>query len=1021
MRRILTLLLGVLFISVQSLAQNTRTITGKVTDEKGNPVPNASVLVKGTNVGTTSTVDGSFSLGVPTTAKTLVISSIGMGTKEVAITSNNNINISLSTSSSGDMQEVVVVAYGQAKKTDITGAMATVGGSDIENKPFTSIDKALQGQVAGLQSVAASGAPGANQQIRIRGISSINASSAPLWVIDGVPVNANDLSRQTTSANILSTLNPNDIESITVLKDAASTSIYGSRGANGVILVTTKKGRAGKTKFRFDAEAGQSDVAYENDKYKPLNAQEYIEFYREALVNAGGSTTSVNQALAAAGFGNGVDYNWLDAVTRRGTQQQYNLSASGGTDKNTFFLSGGYFHQEGTTIASSLKRYTGSMRVSSKATQKITLNANINTGFVAQYTPLAGGAFGNPVLSAYFIQPTRSAYKPDGTSNILTADFPTNSTFNTVALASMDKRYLKELSIRGSVSGEYEIINNLKFRSAFGGDLSVLEEDQYNNPLYGDGAVIKAGSPTFGPNIVYDPTTTGRAISAYTRYFNWVWTNTLSYHFDIIGNGDLSSNVQVGYESQLSKQYFTTLQGKGFSVSPTLYLQYPSSTSTPSTASGAISDYSFVSQFGSADVNYKDRYIVSGSFRRDGSSRFGSNNRYGNFWSVGASWNADREAFMNDVRFISQLKLRGSYGVNGNAGIGNYDWFPSYGFTATYNSAPGSLPSNVGNLDLTWELNKPLNIGIDVGVLKNRLVVTADWYKRRIEDMLLDVPLSPTSGFASQRRNIGKMENQGIELTIIGTIVQKKDFSWSTNFNYARNKNKVTSLPDHNPIIGTFIIKEGYDVQTFYTRVYKGVNPANGDPLWWFDEAKTKDTNVYSVATRVPYGSSSPKFFGGFTNTFVFRGFTLEAQFNYQFGNYVQDAWGSYYVGAGFNAGFNKVKRIMDRWQKPGDVTDIPKIISGGNKSFQSFSSFYLWQGDFIRLRNIQLGYQLPTSMASKAKLGSLFVYIRGTNMWTWTKDKNLGFDPEQGVSSQTNLDVFIPKTLTVGVNIGFQ
>ena len=1018
MRKVVLLLMAIV-LSVSHVWAQERTITGKITDDKGNPIPGASIIAKGTNLGTSSATDGSFSIKVPSTAKALIISSIGLGEKEIALIADNNYEVTLSTTAA-DMTEVVVVAYGTKKKTDLTGAVSTVKGADIENKPFTSVDKALQGAVAGLQSVAASGAPGANQQIRIRGISSITASNAPLWVIDGVPVLANDLSRQTTTANILSTLNPNDIESISVLKDAASASIYGNRAANGVILVTTKKGRAGKTKFKFDMELGQSDIAYQNDNYLPLNAADYLAITREGLVNLGASQATIDATLASRGGNNNIDHNWYDAVTQTGAQRNYNLSASGGTDKTTFYLSGGYFYQQGTVIKSSLSRYSGNIRVTNKATDKLTLNANLNGGFVRQHTPLSGGAFGNPVLSSWFVLPTRSAYKPDGTLNFLTPDFRTSDLYNPVAIAGMDKRYLKELSLRGSLSAEYEIIKNLKFKSAFGADYSNLEEDQYNNPLYGDGAAYASGSPLFNPGVTYNLATTGRVLEAYTRWFNWNWANTLAYKGDILKSGDLSYNAQVGYEANEARQYFSNLQGRGFSISPLLYLQYPSSTATPQTASGAISEYTFLSYFGIADFNYQDRFIVSGSYRRDGSSRFGSNDRWGNFWSVGASWNVDREKFMESVEFIDQLKLRGSFGYNGNGGIGNYDWFPSYAFSASYNSIPGSIPGNVGNLDLSWEINKPLNIGLDVSVLKSRLNVTFDWYRRLSDELLLNVPLSPTSGFASQTQNIGEMENKGVELTIIATPVRKKDFTWTVNFNFARNKNKVLTLPGGNPIIGTFIIKEGLDVQSFYTRVYAGVDPQNGDPLWYLDSTRTTTTNVYSSAQRVPYGSASPKFFGGFTNTISFKGFTVEAQFNYQFGNLVQDAWASYYLGAGFNAAFNKINRVLDRWQKPGDVTDIPKYIEGGNKSFHSFSSIYLNEGDFIRLRNLQVGYDVPRSFLSKVKLESAFFYVRGINLWTWVGDKNLGWDPEQGVTSQTNLDVLIPKTVTIGVNLGF-
>jgi TonB-linked SusC/RagA family outer membrane protein len=1015
MRKILIVMLSMLLLNLQLLAQN-RTVTGRVTDASGAPVPGASVLVKNTSVGTVTRADGTYSINVPANGQSLVISGADVATQEITIGSKTAIDVSLQPVNK-NLQEVVIVGYGTTKRTTLTGSVSTVSGADVEMQPFTSVDKALQGQVAGLQSVTASGAPGANQQIRIRGISSVNASSAPLFVIDGVPANTNDLSRLTTSANILSTLNPNDIESITVLKDAASASIYGSRAANGVILVNTKRGRAGKTKFRFDAEIGQSDIAYRNDKYRSLTGDEYLALTREGLLNAGNTQAATDATIISLGGNSNANYNWLDAVSRKGKQQQYNVSASGGNDRTTFYLSGGYFTQEGTTIATGLQRTNGAMRITTKATDKLNLSANINAGFVNQLTPNNGGTFANPVLTSYFVLPTRSAYLPNGNYNILTSEFPTTQTFNTLYLAEKDKRQLRELSLRGNAFAEYSILPNLTFKSSVGADLSNLEEDQYNNPLYGDGAVLATGSPTFG-NVVYNAATTGRAYAYYTRYFNWVWTNTLNYRHNITKSGDVTANLLLGYESQKNNLYSTSVQGRGFIQSPAFLLQYPASTSTPTTASATISEYSFVSQFSSLDLNFKDRYILSGSFRRDGSSRFGTNNKYGNFWSIGASWNVDREAFMQNITFINQLKLRTSYGVNGNAGIGNYDFFPSYGFAVSYNSAPGSAPTNVGNLDLTWELNKPFNIGLDVSVLKNRLSLTTDYYKRKSENLLLDVPLSSTTGFNSQRRNVGALQNEGVEVTLNGIPFQTKDFTWTSNLNFAHNKNKILSLP--SPQIGTFILRPGADIQSFYARVYAGVDPANGDPLWFTDSTHKSTTNNYSSALREIYGSASPKFFGGFTNTFNFKGFTVEAQLNYQFGNYVQDSWGGFYLGSGANATFNKVARQLNRWQKVGDVTDIPKYVYGGNKSFQSFSSFYLNKGDFIRLRNLQIGYTLPKTLLSRANFTNAFLYVRGTNLATWVKDKNLPFDPEQGVASQTNLDVFVPKTVTIGLNLGF-
>jgi TonB-dependent starch-binding outer membrane protein SusC len=997
MRKILWLLCGLLFYACQLHAQD-RTISGKITDESSNPLPNVSITVKGSSIGTTSKQDGSYSLAVPNNAKIIVISSVGMLTQEFLIGSSSVIDAMLR-SQTGGLSEVVVVAYGTQKRKELTGAIASIKAPDIENKPFSSVDKILQGQIAGLQSVATSGQPGANQSIIIRGMSSITASNAPLWVIDGIIINSGDVSRLATTGNLLSTLNPNDIESITVLKDAAAGSLYGSRASNGVILVTTKKGRAGKTRFRFDTEIGQNDVAYVNDRYKPLNSEQYFTITREGMKNAGTSQANIDAQLAGLGYNNGIDYNWYDAIVNKGKQQQFNISAEGGNEKTTFYLSGGYFLQEGSTINSKLDRASGSARIIHKASDKLTVNFNVTGGYVNQRAPLTGGAFGNPVLAAYFMIPSVSPYNPDGSYNLTSL----GSIHNIIALSEMDKRFLREVGLRGNVFAEYKILENLKFKTSLSGDLNVLEEDQYNNPLHGDGIAMG-----------------GRSLSYYTRYFNRIWTNTIDYQQLLSKAWDVTMNLQVGYEAQKSNGYLNSVQAQ---IMPTnISMTYPAAGALPITASALPADYSFVSQFSTANINVKDKYILSGSFRRDGSSRFGANNKYGNFWSIGASWNLDKEAFIEDLDFISQLKLRTSYGVNGNAGIGNYDWYKLYAYAANYNALPGSAPSNVGDSNLTWELNKPFNLGLDIGVLQNRIQLSVDYYQRKSEDLLLDMPLSLTSGFSRALHNVGAMENKGIEIALHAMALKIKDFQWDVDFNYARNKNKVLSLPGGNDIItnSVFILREGSSIQSFYVREFAGVDQANGDPLWYTDATHQTATNNYSAAGRTIVGNSLPKYFGSFTNTFRYKGFTLDAQLYYNFGNLIQDQWGGFYMGAGNQGTLNKSARILDRWQKAGDVTDVPKYIYGGNRSFQSASTFYLNKGDFIRLRNVQLGYLVPASILSRAKLSSALIYVRGTNLFTWVKDKNLSFDPEQGTSSQSNLNVFIPKTISVGLNLGF-
>ena len=997
MRKFVAILLGAILVVTQVAAQN-KTIKGRVTEDGKKPLSNASIIVKGTTVAAKTNDEGYYSITIPANGRVLKFSSLNFEDQEVNIGSKSEINVILVNTVS-ELQEVIVTGYGTTKKATNTGSIATVKASEIENLPFSSVDKALQGKVAGLQSVATSGQPGASQAILIRGASSITASNAPLWVVDGVPINAGDASRLQTTGNLLSTLNPNDIESISVLKDAASQSIYGSRAANGVIVVTTKKGKSGKTRFRFDTELGNSDVAYVNEKYKPLDANEFINITRDGLVNAGASAAQTTSILNSLGQGNGINFNWFDNIMRVGQQKQYNLSAEGGNDKTTFFLSGGHFAQDGTSINSQLKRNNVNFRITNKATDKLTIGLNLNAGNVSQRAPLAGGAFGNPLLSTYFLLPTYSAYKPDGTYNYIL----NGGLHNTVALSEMDKRFLRQSSIRGSVNGEYKILDNLKFRSVYGIDYNALEEDQYNNPLHGDGLASN-----------------GRAFSYYTRYFNYVWTNTLDLQQNITRNGDLSSSTQIGYEAQKSAGYFSSLQAQQFP--PSLSLTYPASGASPTTASATISDYTFESQFASTNLNYKNRFVLSGSFRRDGSSRFSAKNRYGNFWALGATWNIDREDFMANNRIFDQLKLRGSYGVNGNAGIGNYDAPALYGFGFNYNQLPGSAPTNVGDENLTWELNKPMNIGLDFSVLKNRVNVTVDYYIRKSENLLLSVPLSNTSGFGSATRNIGSMENKGLELSLNIVPIQTKDLRWDVDFNFSNNKNKITSLPNNADILsGNFIIRQGESLNTFFLREWAGVDRSTGDPQWYTTDKHQASSNIYPGANaRILAGQALPKFFGSLTNALTYKGFNLSAQLYYNFGNKVFDTWRGYYLGSGFGASFNKVKRQLDAWTKPGDITDVPKYVYNGNKNFNAGSTYNLNDGSFVRVRDIQFGYTLPKAYAERLKIGNANIYVRGTNLFTWVKDKNLPFDPEQGTSSATNLNVFIPKTVTVGLSLAF-
>jgi TonB-linked SusC/RagA family outer membrane protein len=995
----------ILFVSFLSTftfatAQN-RTITGQVVDDKGSGIANASVVVKGTSVGTITNANGSFSLSVPANARTIVVSYIGMGEREIALTNNNTYDVSLSATKS-DLQEVVVVGYGTQKRANLTGSQSSVKPPDIENRPFPSVDQMLGGKVPGLQAPQFTGQPGAAQNIRIRGTGSVSAGANPLYVVDGIIVNSGDLSRVATTANSIAGINANDIESVTVLKDAQSTSIYGSRGANGVIVITTKKGKAGKTKFRADAEAGFTSKIELPEGNRFLNAQEYIALLEEGVRNSGGSQTQVDAIAAQYGKGNGVDTDWLDLVTKQGTQQQYNLSATGGDAKNQFYLSGGYFNQEANVIGSDFKRYSLRTNYKHVASDRLSFTFIAAGSNVIQHTPNSGGAFANPVGSLPFLRPTQNPYNTDGTLNISRTGNNFSSQYNPLYIAQYNRNDLNSTQLEGSISGEFAILKNLKFTSRFGVDYNNLEEYRFWNQYHGDGVSYGGSGDAYN-----------------TRYFNWIATNQLDYFTTAGRDGNFRIDAKLGYEAQKSKQYNVSTRTEGFPPPNSLYLTI--NAATVKTASNNIADYDFAGLYSAGSVSYQDKYILSGSYRRDGSSRFSEEKRYGNFWSVGAAWNADKENFLSNVSFISALKLRGSYGLTGNAsGIGNYAWRQTYGFGSNYNGLPGGTFNVVGNSDLQWESTYQGDIGLDASFLDNRISIIFDVYNRLSDHLIFADPISPTTGFLSVTRNIGKLQNKGYEFTLDATPLKFKDFTWNISFNITHNTNTVKKLPGGKDIIdGSFILREGHDYRTFYVREWDGVNPANGNPSWWVDSSHKTATGTYASAQRQLIGSASPSYFGGFSSTFTYKGFDLDAEFVYNYGNLVRDQW-IFYTIDGVDPTSNKTAINLQRWQKPGDITNVPKYVYGSTNSSSSFSTRFLYKGDFIRLRNITLGYNLSEALSSRIKLSSVRIYVRGTNLWTKTYDKDLTLDPEAGVNSTGNLDVFFNRIITAGVNIGF-
>ncbi len=1012
-------------LTAHVLAQN-RVITGVLKDANNAPVFGASITFKGYTKGTSTDNEGAFIISVPAAINSLIISGVNITAKTIDITGKTNLGIISLDSKNKSLDEVVVVAYGQQKKTNVTGSVSTVSGAQIADKPFTSVDKTLQGAVAGVQVSSTSGQPGSATDIRIRGIGSISADASPLWVIDGMYAKTGDFSSNTTTSNVLATLNPDDIESITVLKDAASTAIYGSRGANGVILVTTKKGKAGKTRIIVSGEVGQNSQAY-NPSNKPLNSIQSQTLLRQSLINAGYATdnssadaiiTDPSQGLGILPNYTSINTNWNDVVQKKGNQSQYNISISGGNEKTQVYASGGYFNQIGTTLASSFKRFNGSLSLTHKATDRLTITSSINVGYSKQNTPFNGGTFANPVLAAFFLLPWYTPYNTDGSFRFGSSDslgeFPSNGgLFNPVVIAAYNNNTYRQVSLRGNFQAEYKILNNLKFTTHYGGEYNDISEDQYLNPFYGDGYAASAAAA-------------GSAFSAYKRNYNWTWSNFFDFRQNLNRDKDFYFDLKLGYEANEYNTYNLQTGAQGFPQ--TLLLKYLTSAATPTTSYVLPGATAASSEFSIADINYKDRYVLSGSFRRDASSVFGADHKNGNFYSIGGTWNINEENFLKESKTFSLLKLRSSYGQTGNQqGFGFYTPLATYGYGNNYAGQPGSGPNNVGNPSLSWEKNTIFNVGVDFGIINNRITGTIEYYARKTTSLLLNVPLSLTSGFTGQEENVGGLSNKGIEFTLGLRPIVTKDFNWSISFNIAHNVNRVTALYRNQPVPsgqGEFEYTVGHDFLTYYLPQWAGVNVNTGAPQWYTDNSSHKvltgSIDSANFVLNDKY-SASPKIFGSLTNSFTYKGFSLDVQFNYNFGNYLYDTWGFINESEGsFLGSYNQTTRELQAWQKPGDKTDIPQIIYGGNNNSTGQSTRYLFKGNYIRLRNVQLSYSLPKTVFSKINLSSISIYVRGTNLLTFATDKNLPYDPESGIYSATNLDIFIPKSITGGIKIGF-
>jgi len=980
------------------LTAQTTTVTGVVTSaDDGAPIIGASVLVKGTSVGTVTNLDGEFTINnVPTTAKTLAISYIGMTTKEVAIRSGL-ISVELQ-SDNRLLDEVVVVGYGTQRREAKTGSISTVSSDQLSDLVGSSFDKMLSGKMAGVQITAASGQPGASSQIRIRGTSSINAGNEPLYVIDGVAVMSGNQSIFTNTGNAIASINPNDIESITVLKDAAAASIYGSRAANGVILVTTKSGKSGKSRFNVRAKYGVSNLANDND-YGVMSATELLSFRRQAAINAGANPDDPNSNhYYPTNFLDGkTETDWVDHLTRSGKMQEYEISATGGSEKTSYFNSLSYHKNEGIYYGVTLEKMQARVNVDHELSKYLKTGARINgTYSYMEDIPMQSLFYSNPAFAGMTIQPWTKPYTEDGLHNAI---IPENSNTNPRATAAYDDQWEKRYHILGNIYLQWTPMKGLTFRTTNAAELMFNRGRRYWSPETSQG--------------------TATLQTTWTQYQMLTTSNTATY--ENIFNEVHSFRAMVGQEA-IKRNYW-----ESFVYAPNVDPGIPHSQTAPSDKT-ETEDYTehwtMMSFFGMIDYNYAGRYYLQASLRNDGSSKFGKNNKWGLFYSASASWNAHNEVFMEDIDWVDVAKLRFSYGLNGNNDIDTYMQYGVY-TPSQYNGASGLRPSTPANDDLSWEKSASWNVGIDFGFLK-RFTGTLDVYSRKTTDMLLSRPLSYTSGFNSQMQNIGSLRNTGIEFQFEASIINTNDLQWNAGFNLAHNKSKILDLAG-DEMIG--YINEADEAQaqlkhivgeslfTYYVRDYYGVNPVNGEALFVTEDGTL--TNNFNQARYVNAGSPEPKLTGGLNTDVTWKGLSLSVQLEGKFGNKVLIGENRYLHSDGNQMSMNQSKEALNYWKQPGDTGVNPKPVANtASNSYNNQTNRFIEKGDFVRLKDITLAYNLPQKWIAPSGISALRVYASGYNLYTF---HDVSFwDPERGVDGMGYGIYPMTKSIMFGIDLSF-
>ncbi|GAB3315207.1 TonB-dependent receptor [Larkinella ripae] len=987
------------------MAQQTAPVSGKVSGAAGEAIPGANVVVKGTTTGTSTDAQGSFSLNAPANG-VLVISSLGFTSQEVNIGGRSQLTVTLAEDQKA-LEEVVVVGYGTQRKSDVTGSLSSVTAKEIKSVPVTGVGQALQGRAAGVQVTQASNAPGGGVTIRIRGGNSINAGNEPLYVIDGFPV------YNESGAN----LNPNDIESMEILKDASATAIYGSRGANGVVLITTKRGKSGQNRIEFETYYGVQQV---RKQLPMLNATQYATLVNEANANAGRAPVFTQEQIA--GFGVGT--NWQDEIFRQAPIQNYQLTASGGNDKTRYAVSANFLEQQGIIINSKYDRASFRFNFDHKINDRFNIGTSLNvirSRNNAVPTDADGGTSGTVVYSALNFSPTQPVYNPDG--SLVVFNTPGRIQIGSPvgqALGTFNKTVGTRMI--GSVFADYKILPGLTFRTSFGADVNYSKRSLYLSRNTATGTQLS-----------------GQASIVNTQSSTWLNENTLTY---IKTFGEVHNlTFLAGYTMQGNRWESVEARSQGFANDILTYENLGSASIALVPASSA-SNWQLNSYIGRANYDYAGKYLLTATVRADGSSRFGASNKWAVFPSASVAWRLSEESFLKGNAVINDLKLRFSYGLSGNQEIPQYQSLATLGTqNANFNNTVviGVGPSRVANPDLRWETTAQADIGIDVGVLNNRITLTADYYNKKTTDLLLSVPLPFVSGYASALQNLGSIRNQGFELGINSTNLGGA-FKWTTAFNIAANRNKVLSLGDqtefaageasgHLQLPNSGLVRVGEQIGLFYGYQTDGIfqNQAEVDGSAQ-KSAKPGDRRyvdqngdgVINASDRAILGYAQPKLYGGITNTFSYKGVELSIFMQGTSGNSIFNI--NRFEQESLTGVSNQSTVTLDRWTPTNPSNEIPRANAVGNAYV--ISSRQIEDGSYLRVKNINLSYTLPAELVKKAKLYNVKVYVSAQNWITFTKYS--GFDPEVNRFGQNTLSQGTDygsypgnKMILAGLNIG--